>query len=184
MLDHDQHMRPGTTAADLAKLAPAFAGIGALGGFDACRDAEVPLDRSHRPRPHRRQQLRHRRRRRTRARRLRKRRGGLGSDPAGPDRGDRDRRRRPGAESFFVLSGTMSLFDGRNWVDSTAGDYLYVPPGGFHGFRNEADEPASILMLFTPGVPREAYFEGLAGLANMTDEQRREFVIGHDNYYV
>jgi hypothetical protein len=39
-------------------------------------------------------------------------------------------------------------------------------------------------MLFTPGVPREAYFEGLAGLANMTDEQRREFVIGHDNYYV
>ena len=50
--------------------------------------------------------------------------------------------------------------------------------------RNEADEPASILMLFTPGVPREAYFEGLAGLANMTDEQRREFVIGHDNYYV
>ena len=35
VLDHDQHMRPGTTAADLAKLAPAFAGIGALGGFDA-----------------------------------------------------------------------------------------------------------------------------------------------------
>jgi acetyl-CoA C-acetyltransferase len=35
MLDHDEHMRPGTTAADLAKLPPAFAGIGDLGGFDA-----------------------------------------------------------------------------------------------------------------------------------------------------
>ena len=88
------------------------------------------------------------------------------------------------SESFFVLSGTMSLFDGRKWVDSTAGDYHYVPPGGLHGFRNEAGEPASILMLFAPGVPREAYFEGLAGLADMTDEERREFVIGHDNYYV
>ena len=77
------------------------------------------------------------------------------------------------SESFFVLSGTMSLFDGRNWVDSTTGDYLYVPPGGLHGFRNEAGQPASMLMLFTPGVPREAYFEGLAGLADKTDEERR-----------
>jgi mannose-6-phosphate isomerase-like protein (cupin superfamily) len=88
------------------------------------------------------------------------------------------------SESFFVLSGTMSLFDGRTWVDSTAGDFLYVPPGGLHGFRNEADQLASILMLFTPGAPREAYFEGLAGLADKTDEERREFFIRHDNYYV
>jgi len=34
------------------------------------------------------------------------------------------------SESFFVLSGTMSLFDGRNWVDSTAGDFLHVPAAG------------------------------------------------------
>jgi mannose-6-phosphate isomerase-like protein (cupin superfamily) len=88
------------------------------------------------------------------------------------------------SESFFVLSGTMALFDGRNWVDSTAGDFLYVPPGGIHGFRNEADQPASMLMLFAPGAPREAYFEGLARLADKTDEERREFFTRHDNYYV
>ncbi|QLY31269.1 acetyl-CoA C-acetyltransferase [Nocardia huaxiensis] len=35
ILDNDEHMRPGTTAADLAKLKPAFAGIGEMGGFDA-----------------------------------------------------------------------------------------------------------------------------------------------------
>ncbi|MFI6870792.1 acetyl-CoA C-acetyltransferase [Nocardia sp. NPDC050406] len=35
VLDNDEHMRPGTTAADLAKLNPAFAGIGDMGGFDA-----------------------------------------------------------------------------------------------------------------------------------------------------
>ncbi|GAD84790.1 acetyl-CoA C-acetyltransferase [Nocardia asteroides] len=35
VLDNDEHMRPGTTAADLSKLNPSFAGIGELGGFDA-----------------------------------------------------------------------------------------------------------------------------------------------------
>lgn len=35
ILDHDEHMRPGTTMEDLAKLKPSFAGIGEMGGFDA-----------------------------------------------------------------------------------------------------------------------------------------------------
>ncbi|MBN9747865.1 acetyl-CoA C-acetyltransferase [Amycolatopsis sp. A1MSW2902] len=35
ILDHDEHLRPEVTAGDLAKLEPAFAGIGELGGFDA-----------------------------------------------------------------------------------------------------------------------------------------------------
>ena len=88
------------------------------------------------------------------------------------------------SEAFFVLSGTIKLYDGRDWIDGNRGDFLFVPPGGVHGFRNEADEPASTLMLFAPGAPREAYFEGLAGLADMTDEQRREFFILNDNFFV
>ncbi|MEU9777528.1 MULTISPECIES: acetyl-CoA C-acetyltransferase [unclassified Streptomyces] len=35
VLDHDEHMRPGTTADSLAGLKPSFADIGELGGFDA-----------------------------------------------------------------------------------------------------------------------------------------------------
>ena len=35
LLDHDEHMRPGTTMEDLAKLKPSFAGMGEMGGFDA-----------------------------------------------------------------------------------------------------------------------------------------------------
>ncbi|MFB6706700.1 acetyl-CoA C-acetyltransferase [Streptomyces sp. NPDC056333] len=35
VLDHDEHMRPGTTADSLAALKPSFATIGELGGFDA-----------------------------------------------------------------------------------------------------------------------------------------------------
>ncbi|MFE7481147.1 acetyl-CoA C-acetyltransferase [Streptomyces sp. NPDC057552] len=35
VLDHDEHLRPGTTADSLAGLKPSFAAIGDLGGFDA-----------------------------------------------------------------------------------------------------------------------------------------------------
>jgi len=88
------------------------------------------------------------------------------------------------SESFFVLSGRMRLHDGREWVDGSQGDYLYVPPGGIHGFRNEADEPASILMLFAPGAPREHYFEGLAHLGDLTDEERAAWFFANDNHFV
>jgi quercetin dioxygenase-like cupin family protein len=91
------------------------------------------------------------------------------------------------SEAFFVLSGSMKLYDGskgRDWLDGHQGDFLYVPPGGIHGFCNEAEEPASVLMLFAPGAPREAYFEGFAALADMTDDERREWFIRHDNFFV
>lgn len=35
VLDQDEHMRPGTTLANLAGLNPSFAGVGEMGGFDA-----------------------------------------------------------------------------------------------------------------------------------------------------
>jgi len=88
------------------------------------------------------------------------------------------------SEAFYVLSGTVSLYDGTAWSDGTAGDFLYVPPGGIHGFRNEADAAATLLMLFAPGAPREHYFEGLAQLGDLTDEERREWFDKNDNHFV
>src|SRR5262245_62075020 len=42
------------------------------------------------------------------------------------------------SESFFILSGTVQLFNGENWIDAKAGDFLYVPEGGIHGFGNDS----------------------------------------------
>ena len=67
----------------------------------------------------------------------------------------------------------MWLFDGGRWIDATAGDYLYVPVGGLHAFRNESGEPASMLMLLKPRAPREAYFEGITKLAELSDKNER-----------
>jgi mannose-6-phosphate isomerase-like protein (cupin superfamily) len=75
------------------------------------------------------------------------------------------------SESFFILNGTVRLFDGDRWMKATAGDFLYVPQGGIHAFRNESDELASMLLLFTPGAPREAYFETLAEIGQRRRSQ-------------
>jgi mannose-6-phosphate isomerase-like protein (cupin superfamily) len=88
------------------------------------------------------------------------------------------------AEAFHVLSGTIRILDGRRWVDAVPGDFVYVPEGGIHGFRNASDEPATMLILFAPGAPREAYFEGGPGLAALSDEERAAFYLRHDNIWV
>jgi mannose-6-phosphate isomerase-like protein (cupin superfamily) len=56
------------------------------------------------------------------------------------------------SESFFVLSGIVSLFDGTRQHQAGPGDFLLVPKGGIHSFRNDHG-PASMLILFTPGAP-------------------------------
>ncbi|AWW36555.1 cupin [Streptomyces sp. AS58] len=88
------------------------------------------------------------------------------------------------SESFFILDGTVRLYDGAQWVDARQGDFLHVPQGGLHAFRNDSDAPAQMLLLFTPGAPREAYFEGLSHLADATDEERAAFFDEHDSYFV
>ena len=88
------------------------------------------------------------------------------------------------SESFYVLSGIVSIFDGTRWRDSTAGDFEHVPPGGIHGFRNESGAPASMLIHFAPGAPREAYFEGLAHVNEMSASEQEEFFQRHDNLWL
>jgi mannose-6-phosphate isomerase-like protein (cupin superfamily) len=92
------------------------------------------------------------------------------------------------SESFYVLNGTVTLHDGERWRPADKGDFVYVPPGGIHGFRNETDAPASMLILFAPGAPREAYFEGLRHIADTGErpspEDMAEFFRIHDTYWV
>jgi mannose-6-phosphate isomerase-like protein (cupin superfamily) len=103
----------------------------------------------------------------------------------GPGRGGPDPHfHRSISESFYVLSGTVRLHDGHGWVDGRPGDFLYVPQGGVHGFRNESGEPASMLILFTPGAPREDYFERVHTVGQMSEEERDEFFRRHDTYWL
>ena len=92
------------------------------------------------------------------------------------------------SDSFFVLSGTVDLWTGSAWQAATAGDYLYVPEGGIHGFRNSGDASASMLILFAPGAPRERYFEELAEIGRsgrqLTREEWADLYARHDQVMV
>jgi len=92
------------------------------------------------------------------------------------------------SESFYVLEGTASLFNGQEWGLAESGDFMYVPEGGIHGFRNDADEPASMLILFAPGIAREGYFEELAKIAatgrEMTSDDWADLYARHDQTMV
>src|SRR5262245_23764489 len=80
------------------------------------------------------------------------------------------------SEAFYVLDGRIQLFDGTAWREGTAGDFLYIPPNGIHGFRNESEAPVSMLILFAPAPAREAYFrelgERIASGIQYSDEDR------------
>jgi mannose-6-phosphate isomerase-like protein (cupin superfamily) len=104
----------------------------------------------------------------------------MGPNPAGPD----PHFHRSISESFYILEGTVRIFDGSKWIDCGPGDFVHVPPGGIHAFKNESGAPASMLLHFSPGAPREAYFEGLPSMFAATDEEKAEFYTRHDNVWL
>jgi mannose-6-phosphate isomerase-like protein (cupin superfamily) len=92
------------------------------------------------------------------------------------------------SEAFYVVEGTVGIFDGTEWREARHGDFLYVLPSGVHAFRNDSGAPASMLILFAPGPPREVYFrelaERIASGRHYSDEERAEFLARHDQYEV
>ena len=104
----------------------------------------------------------------------------MGPEPSGPG----PHFHRSISESFFILSGSVRIFDGNRWLETVPGDFVHVPEGGIHAFRNESGEPASMLLHFAPGAPREGYFEGLLDLGQASAQERMEFYLRHDNVWV
>lgn len=90
------------------------------------------------------------------------------------------------AESFVVLDGEVELYDGVRWSVGRPSDHLLVPEGVVHAFRHTTDEPASLLLVSTPAVPREDYFEELAALLgsgrDATLEELLDLWARHDTY--
>jgi quercetin dioxygenase-like cupin family protein len=107
----------------------------------------------------------------------------MGPEPSGPG----PHFHRTMTESFYVLDGAVRIFDGRTWVDTRTGDWVHVPIGGVHGFRNESGAPATMLIHFAPGAAREGYFEGLARFGREGFPEAEElaaFYAAHDNHWV
>ncbi|WKN50236.1 cupin domain-containing protein [Nocardioides sp. Arc9.136] len=108
----------------------------------------------------------------------------MGPQPGGPA----PHYHRTMTEAFFVLSGSVRLYDGDTWTDAAPRDFCHVPEGGVHAFRNESGAAVSMLILFVPGAPREAYFEGLVEMftsgRDVSQEEYADFCERHDNHFV
>jgi quercetin dioxygenase-like cupin family protein len=89
------------------------------------------------------------------------------------------------SESFHVLEGSLAVLAGAEWTTAHAGDLVHVPRSGVHAFRAAGpDVGARFLILFTPGIPREDYFEGLVELhadgRTPTTAEIDAFALQHD----
>ncbi|MFE0420139.1 cupin domain-containing protein [Streptomyces tendae] len=60
-------------------------------------------------------------------------------------------------EAFYVLSGEFEFINGDQKFVAGPGDFIYIPKGTRHGFRNSGAEPARLLVFYTPAGP-ESFF--------------------------
>jgi quercetin dioxygenase-like cupin family protein len=85
------------------------------------------------------------------------------------------------SETFIVEEGEVDYFDGAAWRTLLSGHAAHAAIGGVHALLKKRAEPATVLMILSPGVPREEYFAQLAS-ANEQDLRRLHDV--HDNHFV
>jgi quercetin dioxygenase-like cupin family protein len=61
-------------------------------------------------------------------------------------------------ETFYVVEGEVSIRLEDEWVTARVGDFVNVPRGTVHCFKNEGDAIARLILTFTP-AGMERFFE-------------------------
>jgi mannose-6-phosphate isomerase-like protein (cupin superfamily) len=103
----------------------------------------------------------------------------MGAGPGGPD----PHFHRTISESFYILEGSVAIYNGDKWIDTEPGDWVHVPAGGLHGFKNNSGVPAKMLIHFSPGAPREEYFEQVPDVRDLSEDERAAFYLKHDTFW-
>ena len=62
-------------------------------------------------------------------------------------------------ESFYVISGSVEFLNGDQTFVAGAGDFVFVPRGTRHRFRNIGGEAAHMVSFFTPGGGEALWLE-------------------------
>ena len=75
-------------------------------------------------------------------------------------------------ESFYLQQGTLALQVGGKALNASAGDFVHIPRGTVHSFKNVGEDTAKLLVVATPaGLENffaEAFFPA-ADIADMAD---------------
>jgi quercetin dioxygenase-like cupin family protein len=73
-------------------------------------------------------------------------------------------------ETFYVLEGEIEFVLGDDVVTATAGDFVNVPRGTVHCFRNTGTQGARLILTFTPAGIEHFFLETLEAAPNVPDE--------------
>lgn len=61
------------------------------------------------------------------------------------------------AETFYLLFGELEFLDGDRTFTAVAGDFVHVPRGIRHRFKNKTAHTVRMIFMFTPGGPEEVF---------------------------
>ncbi len=64
-------------------------------------------------------------------------------------------------EAFYVLEGEVEFLKGEDTVRAGVGEFVFIPRGVVHGFKNVGQEPARCLGIVTPGGLHEKLLSSL-----------------------
>jgi mannose-6-phosphate isomerase-like protein (cupin superfamily) len=64
-------------------------------------------------------------------------------------------------EAFYLLSGSLEFLDGDHQFVAGQGDFIFVPRGHRHRFRNISAHTTKMLFMFAPGGPEAAFEMGV-----------------------
>jgi quercetin dioxygenase-like cupin family protein len=67
-------------------------------------------------------------------------------------------------EMYYILNGHVRFKAASQMFDAPQGSFMFIPRGTPHCFQNVGDEPATLLVMFTP-AGMERFFEGIATMA-------------------
>jgi mannose-6-phosphate isomerase-like protein (cupin superfamily) len=62
-------------------------------------------------------------------------------------------------EAFYLVFGELEFLDGDHTYIAKSGDFIYVPRGVRHRFKNTGLHTAKLLFMFTPGGPEALFTE-------------------------
>lgn len=61
-------------------------------------------------------------------------------------------------ETFFVIDGELEFTLGEDSILARSGDFIRVPPGTRHGFRNKSGRPVPMIVTLSPGGFEEIFY--------------------------
>jgi len=72
-------------------------------------------------------------------------------------------------EAFYVLAGEITFITPDNRTTAGPGAFFYAGPGHVHAFENRSQRPARALVVQTPGIEAEQFFEAMAAAHQRPD---------------